>query len=381
MSRQSQPQRGYTFTEILVVIAIIGILVALLLPAVQAAREAARRLNCEKNLEQLILAVHNYEMLHQVYPPGTINATGPIQTLPQGYHHNWMIQLLPYLEQKNADAHIDRLVGVYHPNNMPVRRLDMHIFSCPSAPHAHAAYSDYAGVHNDIEAPIDVTNNGTFFLNSRVGYFDLQDGSSNTLFIGEKHTYAGDLGWMSGTRATLRNTGVSINSPAVRNVRTRRYWQYPTGSPPGLEPGEFTTEAMPSDEEMLDSLFGEKSQRSRILSGWPIVDERATVYELDDSYENGMGGMSGAMGGMSGAPEDTYDAEAVARAEAAMQLTLSVFTENPTLAVGGFGSQHPGGAQFALGDGSVRFCAETIDPTTFLQLGHRADGRLTGDEW
>ena len=212
-------------------------------------------------------------------------------------------------------------------------------------------------------------------------YFDLQDGSSNTLFIGEKHTYAGDLGWMSGTRATLRNTGVSINSPAVRNVRTRRYWQYPTGSPPGLEPGEFTTEAMPSDEEMLDSLFGEKSQRSRILSGWPIVDERATVYELDDSYENGMGGMSGAMGGMSGAPEDTYDAEAVARAEAAMQLTLSVFTENPTLAVGGFGSQHPGGAQFALGDGSVRFCAETIDPTTFLQLGHRADGRLTGDEW
>ena len=73
--------------------------------------------------------------------------------------------------------------------------------------------------------------------------------------------------------------------------------------------------------------------------------------------------------------------EQVAKAEAVKQLALKTFTDNPALAVGGFGSQHPGGAQFAVGDGSVRFCTETIDPVLFLQLGHRADGQLTGGDW
>lgn len=379
MSQPTRRPRGFTFSEILVVIAIIGILVALLLPAVQAAREAARRMNCQKNLEQLIIAVHNYEMLHQVYPPGTLNATGPIHSLPQGYHHNWMIQLLPYLEQKNSHAHIDQLVGVYHPNNMPVRRLNIQIFNCPSAPHAFAAYSDYAGVHNDVEAPIDVTNNGTFFLNSRVSYFDLEDGSSNTLLIGEKFTYVGDLGWMSGTRSTLRNTGVRINS-TKRMRQTGRHFRVPSGYPPGLKSGELTTETIPSDEDMLDSLFNEALERAELLNRWPIRDERATDYDPDIMYEN-MEGMYDAMGGMSSVSGDTYDPAAYNQEEAAKQLAISVFTKNPALAVGGFGSQHPGGVQFALGDGSVRFCSETIDDTTLLQLGHRADGQLRAREW
>jgi prepilin-type N-terminal cleavage/methylation domain-containing protein len=378
MSRQTRRQRGYTFTEILVVIAIIGILVALLLPAVQAAREAARRMNCAKNLEQLIIAVHNYEMLHQVYPPGTTNATGPIQSLPQGYHHNWIIQLLPYLEQKNADAHIDRLVGVYHPNNMPVRRIDIETFSCPSAPRALRAYSDYAGVHNDVEAPIDATNNGVFFLNSRIGYFDLKDGSSNTLFIGEKETYAGDLGWMSGTRATLRNTGLLINAAPGRIWSGRRYFPRPTWYPPGLNYDELPTESLPSDEDLLDTLFGTEAERLTKLSAWLYTDERATVYEENDEDEEGM---YGAMGGMSVAGEEIYDADSVAKTQAAKNLALSTFTDNPALAVGGFGSPHPGGAQFAKGDGSVQFYAETVDAVVLLQLGHRADGLLIDDDW
>jgi prepilin-type N-terminal cleavage/methylation domain-containing protein len=344
---RSKTQRGYTFAEILVVTAIIGILVALLLPAVQACREAARRMSCAKNLEQLIIAVHNYEMLHQVYPPGTVNLTGPIQSLPQGYHHNWLIQLLPYLEQKNAYAHVDDLVGVYHANNMPVRRIDIETLTCPSAPRARRAYSDYAGVHNDIEAPIDVTNNGTFFLNSRVSYFDLKDGSSHTLFIGEKDTYAGDLGWMSGTRATLRNMGVPINSSHGVNLgRARRHLLRPSDYPPGLEMDDLPTESMLSDEETRIALFGQTddyfSARNRSSGyGWGASD--------DDSEEKSP--------------------------------TTFKLPEDITLVVGGFGSEHPGGSQFAVGDGSVRFCSETIDPVTYQQLGHRADGQLVGEDW
>ena len=126
-------RRGFTLVELLVVIAIIGVLVALLLPAVQAAREAARRMSCTNNLCQLILAVQNYEMSFRVYPPGTINDTGPIQNLPQGYHHNWVSQLLPFFEEQNIYNHIDFQVGVYDDKNLPVRQAPVMILACPSS--------------------------------------------------------------------------------------------------------------------------------------------------------------------------------------------------------------------------------------------------------
>ena len=99
--------RAFTLVELLVVIAIIGVLVALLLPAVQAAREAARRAQCANNLVQLILATHNFEMAHGHYPTGTREKVGPIVNLPQGYHHNWLTEILPYIEQSNLQTSLD----------------------------------------------------------------------------------------------------------------------------------------------------------------------------------------------------------------------------------------------------------------------------------
>src|SRR5688572_33061782 len=99
---------GFTLVELLVVIAIIGVLVALLLPAVQAAREAARRSSCMNNLSQLNLAIHQYEMAHGAYPPGTVAAAGPISNTATGYHHSWTVQILPYIEQQNAYNALDK---------------------------------------------------------------------------------------------------------------------------------------------------------------------------------------------------------------------------------------------------------------------------------
>jgi prepilin-type N-terminal cleavage/methylation domain-containing protein len=223
---------GFTLVELLVVIAIIGVLVALLLPAIQAAREAARRTQCANQLAQLIVAVHNYEMAHSLYPPGTIEAQGPIQNHSWGYHHNWIIQLLPYMEQSAKYNHIDRSVGVYHPNNFPVRILTMGTLICPSQASATDGYSSYAAVHHDVEAPIDANNNGVFFLNSRIGYQDVKDGSAWTIFLGEKLIEQGDLGWMSGTNATLRNTGATpVGSGWGTGHRTEptRLWSRSSG--------------------------------------------------------------------------------------------------------------------------------------------------------
>src|SRR5688500_18850914 len=113
-------RHAFTLVELLVVIAIIGVLIALLLPAVQAAREAARRSSCGNNLGQLILAVHSYEMLHERYPPGTIDAKGPIVNARLGYHHSWVVQILPFIEERNSWNAIDKLLSVYHAKNAPV---------------------------------------------------------------------------------------------------------------------------------------------------------------------------------------------------------------------------------------------------------------------
>ncbi|NLS97030.1 MAG: DUF1559 domain-containing protein [Planctomycetaceae bacterium] len=275
--------QAFTLVELLVVIAIIGILIALLLPAVQAAREAARRCSCVNNLSQMILAVQNYNMTHGVYPPGTIDKEGPIANEAQGYHHNWISQILPYMEEENVFRHIDFSVGVYDESNAKVRRVPIQLLLCPSNPFGRKAdeiaATTYAGCNGPAETPIDKDNQGVFFLNSAVAYKNVSDGSAHTIFIGEKGgEEKGTLGWMSGTRATLRNAGTLINAEAA--------W------------------------------------RNR---GMPVPEEEP---EPDKFH------------------------------------------------VGGFGSYHPGGANFAFGDGSVQFLSETIEPETFGLLANRADGEL-----
>ncbi len=126
--------RGFTLVELLVVIAIIGILVALLLPAVQAAREASRRMACSNNLKQLALAVHNYHDTYKVFPPGGITP-GPCCSTPSGA--TWTLFILPFLEQQtvadqyNFNLFNDASPGRPGPNDF-VTTMTLKIFLCPS---------------------------------------------------------------------------------------------------------------------------------------------------------------------------------------------------------------------------------------------------------
>ena len=222
--RRTRPcPRAFTLVELLVVIAIIGVLVALLLPAVQAAREAARRVSCMNNTTQLSLSMHSYDFHHEELPPGVTNPDGPIRNEPVGQHVSWTIKVLPYLEQNALWRRFDEEKGAYAPENAEVRKSHVEVLMCPSyagSPknqEGTIARGTYAGCHHDVEAPIDADNHGLLFLNSHIRFSDMYDGSSQTILLGEclPNEDPFDMGWVSGTRATLRNTG-TVEQPHRR---------------------------------------------------------------------------------------------------------------------------------------------------------------------
>jgi len=211
-NRRAPRACGFTLVELLVVIAIIGILIGMLLPAIQQVREAARRTQCINNLSQISLAAHNYDFSAGHLPPGVLDKAGPIVNKPQGQHTSFLVHLLPFLDQQGIYNNFDINAGAYAAANGPAVSLVIPTFECPSTftpvpVLGGPASSNYAGCHHGVEAPIDADNNGLLFLNSAIRYGDIYDGSSNTILLGEKLCESGNLGWASGTRATLRNGG------------------------------------------------------------------------------------------------------------------------------------------------------------------------------
>ena len=220
-NRTHPMKRGFTLVELLVVIAIIGILVGLLLPAVQAAREAARRCSCSNNISQLALAIHNHEFHYERLPSGVINPTGPIRNEPVGQHVSWIISFLPYMEQTSIYRNFDIKAGTYAESNLPVRKQHLATLQCPSSGDVSNtkdfAATSYVGCHNGKEAPIDAENDGILFLNSRLRFSDITDGTTQTILLGEVLNQGSELGWASGTSSSLRNTE-AFELPPNRSV-------------------------------------------------------------------------------------------------------------------------------------------------------------------
>lgn len=206
---------AFTIIELLVVIAVIVILVALLLPAVQAAREAARRMQCSNNLKQLGLALHNYELAHQVFPPSELNSGGTtgcdpgeiaVEDNPTACtdYASWTSLCLSFMDQANLAEQYDYESPWCSLKNRDAISTPLSVFQCPSAPGSDrvdrfhvvgAAATDYGSVNRVAKAvfsdvfgvpiPSQASRQGALAEYQANRVSAMTDGLSNTLMLSE----------------------------------------------------------------------------------------------------------------------------------------------------------------------------------------------------
>lgn len=224
-SRRPDRVQGFTLIELLVVIAIIAVLIALLLPAVQQAREAARRSQCQNNLKQLGLALHNYEGSYNVFPPSSTSGFGQgvwyYPTNNAVHLHSFASLILPQIEQAALYNQINYNVSALAPANRASASQVLPFYICPS--YAGKLYSEnpmyvsYVGydkfaIRNYVcmgaKSVFGLSGSpffpaeGVMFPASKTKFRDITDGTSNTIILAETREESAAV-WIDGTTASV----------------------------------------------------------------------------------------------------------------------------------------------------------------------------------
>jgi len=262
-------RNGFTLIEALVAVAVIGLLVGVTLPAVQSARESARRTACMNNLKQLALAMELYQQEVGCYPMGTPLANYPDVGIWPG--HSLFVAALPYMDQVALYDSINFNRNIYVYANQTCHATRLEFLACPSDPSVNqtrtleksyldipdgkfaVAYASYAGCSgtwyhytSDLRAlpRLSGQDNGVFFANSSIRHADIRDGSSNTLMLGERaHGRLGELDrvqshwWFDGCYGDTVFWTLSPPNPVVRFVGNVTSPVSPTAAAGSFHPG------------------------------------------------------------------------------------------------------------------------------------------------
>jgi len=337
---RTRKTRGFTLIELLVVIAVISTLIALLLPAVQQAREAARRTQCRNNLKQLTLALHNYHSTTTVFPPGMLGHDGLAGGLSGHNGLAWSAIILPYVEYEPLYKRFDfsyRNRFYRSVQNNVISQATIPIYRCPSdqGPPKQTLFgsildqgtSNYpanfgiGGPGSNSGAPSNNFIAGIFGINTKLRIRDIKDGTSNVLMLGERRMTA----------------GCSADTHATQPDGTFcTFWASADGA------------------DWSGVILGTTS------TGWPSSDVQGRF-----------------RGNVSGLPRGSRPIP-INRDSLGERLgpTHSV---SPNRTSVGFSSWHSGGATFSIADGSVRFLNESMDLNTYVNLAARSDGQITGE--
>lgn len=335
--RSVRAKKAFTLVELLVVIAIIGVMVGLLLPAVQAAREAARRMSCSNNMKQVGLALHNYHGAHNKFPysvgfSGSIEAGTAIPGATRIRNHRGWILLLPFLEQQPLYdmANLSMATGSYvrsatagsisgplpgapgNPNDVVVSTV-VSTFLCPSDPNP----TNYATT-NSVNYSISPTTT------------TLQGAYTNYDFA-------------------VRRTSSSSNTYTSEDIMTRRMF--------GLNDSSSFRDIVDGTSNAIAVCETLRGVHDGVPQTWGY--SKWVGHGVDPAYSLGINDLRCC----------AWDAVPFNRPRSPMRLS----------AWSTAGSVHPGGAQFTLGDGSVRFIAQSIELVTLQRLSYVSDGQVLAE--
>jgi prepilin-type N-terminal cleavage/methylation domain-containing protein/prepilin-type processing-associated H-X9-DG protein len=315
-SRIRNPNRGFTLVELLVVITIIGILIAMLLPAVQAAREAARRMQCSNNLKQIGLALHNYHSAKETLPFAT--------TYPKTFSGTWAAFILPQLEQQAVFDLFDFRKPIYDPVNQQAITTVISAYICPSDPQS--------------SQPI-LTNRGDAGATNPASSLGLWYPASLGPTHPDKCEFCSDptpgpnnyccQGCSFGSEGKGSNWWTSSCTTTSPGNAAGMFGRYPIGYNfsevrDGLSNTLMAGETLP----------GQYIWNGVYCTNFPVSSTEIPLNTLESDE---------------GQPQNWWR-------------------------VSGYKSMHPGGANFLLGDGSVCFLASAIDYRLYNNLGTRAGG-------
>jgi prepilin-type N-terminal cleavage/methylation domain-containing protein len=352
-------KRAFTLVELLVVITIIGILIALLLPAVQAAREAARRIACNNQLKQIALGLHNYATAQKVFPPAIVSLSAKSAsagaavdiwaeaklTTTGNHGTSWILRMLPYIE---ADPTFKAWNFKY-----PVNSTQL----------------DTAGNTNVAVAQMDIK--GLYCPTRRT---TVRPAIDTPLLLNPAWTGGGtDYGGCAGRHVVCDTSSYSVNTPTSTNTYT--IIQIPSGQYAVAGDGSGSSATCNVDKGM--GIFGQINVSTAFASIKDGTSNTIMVGELQRITSTGLPCNS------STGPSKSQDGWAVGGSATLFTTGIPVILSSGSFTMGGPlsnngcfespGSDHSGGANYGLGDASVRFISTSINSDVFCLLGSMAD--------